>query len=219
MSRTITVKGVGTVSKKPDLIVITMNLESKDMNYETSVDISTKQIKQLSSALLKIGFNQTDLKTTSFNVSTSYESVKDRTGNYKRVFAGYECTHRLKLEFDLDIFLLGKVLAVIASCSSTPELSIGFSVKDPSVVSAELLKSASENAKAKAEILCAASGVNLGSLRSIDYNWGELNVFSNTRYEMEEKCMAMPCEAISDMEFEPDDINVSDTVTFVWEII
>jgi len=35
---------------------------------------------------------------------------------------------------------------------------------------------------------------------------------------MEEKCMAMPCGGIADMNFEPDDIDVSDTVTFVWEI-
>ena len=218
MPRTITVKGVGAVSAKPDLIVITMTLENTDMDYETSVDISAKQIQELCSALVKIGFEQTDLKTTSFNVSTSYNNEKDRYGNYKRVFDGYECTHRLKLEFDLDISLLGKVLAAIASCSANPELSIGFTVKEPSAVSAELLKSATVNAKAKAEILCEASGVKLGSLLTIDYNWGELNVYSNTRYEMEEKCMAIPCGGIADMNFEPDDIDVSDTVTFVWEI-
>ena len=35
---------------------------------------------------------------------------------------------------------------------------------------------------------------------------------------MEEKCMAMPVGSLMDMDIEPDDIDVSDTATFVWEI-
>ena len=45
-------------------------------------------------------------------------------------------------------------------------------------ISEELLINATENAKTKAEILCKASGNTLGQLLNIDYNWGELNVFS-----------------------------------------
>ena len=219
MQRTITVKGVGTASAKPDLIVITMALNNQNVDYETAVAKSAKQIKELCSALVKIGFEKTDLKTTSFNVRTYHETVKERNGNYKSVFAGFECRHSLKLEFDLDVSMLGKVLASIASCSANPDLSIAFTVKDPSAVSAELLASATANAKAKAEILCDSAGVNLGALLNIDYNWGEINVYSPTRYDMEERCMAMPGSGIEDMNFEPDDIDVKDTVTFVWEIV
>lgn len=61
---------------------------------------------------------------------------------------------------------------------------------DPSAVNKELLKSATVNAREKAEILCEASGVKLGELLTIDYNWGELNIISHTDYMMEEKCMA-----------------------------
>ena len=70
----------------------------------------------------------------------------------------------------------------------------------------------------KAEILCEASNVALGDLLAIDYNWGELNVVSRTEYMLDEKCLAMPMGAMADMDIEPDDIDVSDTATFVWEI-
>ena len=50
------------------------------------------------------------------------------------------------------------------------------------------------------------------------YNWGELNVVSRTEYMLDEKCLAMPMGAMADMDIEPDDIDVSDTATFVWEI-
>lgn len=47
----------------------------------------------------------------------------------------------------------------------------------------------------------------------------ELNVYSNTRYDMEEECLAAPMMAkCAEIDIEPDDIDVSDTATFVWEI-
>ena len=35
---------------------------------------------------------------------------------------------------------------------------------------------------------------------------------------LEEKCMAMSVGGLADIEIEPDDTDVSDTATFVWEI-
>ena len=71
----------------------------------------------------------------------------------------------------------------------------------------------------KAEILCRASGVELGQLISIDYNWGELNIISRTSYEMED-CLMSPASMgkCCAPEIEPDDIDVSDSAAFVWEI-
>lgn len=66
--------------------------------------------------------------------------------------------------------------------------------------------------------MCEASNEELGELITIDYNWGELNIVSHTDYMLEEKCMAMPVGGLADIEIEPDDIDVSDTATFVWEI-
>ena len=86
-------------------------------------------------------------------------------------------------------------------------------------ISEELLINATENAKTKAEILCKVSGNALGQLLNIDYSWGELNVFSRTTYDVED-CI-QPLMAMSKCaapEIEPDDIDVSDTVTFTWGI-
>lgn len=55
-------------------------------------------------------------------------------------------------------------------------------------------------------------------VRPIDYNWGELHLYSPTRYEMEDDCLMKISAAPTAMDIEPDDIDVSDSVTFVWEI-
>ena len=143
---------------------------------------------------------------------------RDENGNYKQIFVGYRVTHGLKLEFDFDSQRLSKVLGAIAVCIAEPELNVQFTVKDKEAVDAAMLQSACANAQAKAEILTKASGVTLGDLISIDYNWGELHLFSQTQYDMEDACMRMASAAPTSIEIEPDDIDVSDSVTFVWEI-
>ena len=90
-------------------------------------------------------------------------------------------------------------------------------MKDSSAVCGELLKSAVKNAKEKAEILCSASGVKLGELVSIDYNWGEIDLYSDTNYEVGDRFMAKAA-CLSNIDIQPDDIKTSDTATLVWEI-
>jgi len=218
MMRTITVKGIGRVSTPPDYVVISMTLESKALEYEISMEQAAEKIAQTNASLEAVGFEPKSIKTTSFDVRTEYDHEKDRYGNYKSVFSGYVCRQRLKVEFDFDTKRLAQTLYAISKCLAEPEISISFTVKDPAAVNTELLRSATENAREKAKILCEASNVQLGSLLSIDYNWGELNIVSKTNYVLEERCMAMPCDGLADIDIEPDDIDVSDTATFVWEI-
>ena len=71
----------------------------------------------------------------------------------------------------------------------------------------------------KAQVLTEAAGVKLGDIVSIDYSWGEIEFVS----ESVTRNLAMPImcddsEGCYDIDIEPDDIDVSDTVTVVWEI-
>lgn len=123
------------------------------------------------------------------------------------------------MSFGFDSLRLAKILSAISASDAKPELNIAFTVKDPSKVSEALLESAALNAKEKAEVLCRSSAVTLGTLLSIDYNWNELNILSHTRYEIENEMMPlMAASECSVPEIEPDDIDVRDTATFVWEI-
>lgn len=216
--KTITVKGTGSVTVRPDYVVLSMALETKNLDYESAMREAADRIEQINKSLSSIGFEKESVKTTDFNVRTDYESKKDRNGNYYQVFNGYVVNHRLKIAFDFDTKLLSRVLGAVASCVAEPELSISFTVKEPSAVNEAILKSAAENAKRKAEILCAASGTKLGELVKIDYNWGELNIYSRTDYDMESDCLKACALAPYSLDIEPDDIAATDTVTFVWQI-
>lgn len=47
MARTITVKGIGKASARPDYVMLTMELEAKDKEYDKAMDIAAKQLEQL----------------------------------------------------------------------------------------------------------------------------------------------------------------------------
>ena len=213
--KTITVKGIGTVRTKPDYIVILLEITEIASEYINAVNGANERIAKLQKAVQSAGFAKEDLKTRSFDVRTHYENYTEN-GEYKNRFAGYACEYSLKLSFDFDNKRLAQTLTAIANSGADAEQSISFTVKDPQKVSAELLKSAAQNAREKAEILCAASGVTLGELVNISYDWNDVIFRSNSSMYERGIASAMPLAAVPD--FEPEDINSSDTAAFVWEI-
>lgn len=215
MERTITVKGTGKVSSRPDLIVVQMDLLSTAPRYEETMTKAATAVSHLQKAVEKAGFETISLKTTDFSIDTKYESYKDEQGNYQSRFVGYVCKQNMKLEFALDTKRLSDVIGQISMSRAEPKLSIHFTMEDQDAIEDQLLLSAAENAKKRAGLLAKGAGAELGELLSIDYTWGEVHIISPTRMLYEEDIvyseMRMP-------EIEPDDINVSDTATFIWSL-
>ena len=56
--KTITVKGVGKVSVKPDLIVVSMTLTSEDKEYEKTMELAAEKIKLVTEKIEKIDFEK-----------------------------------------------------------------------------------------------------------------------------------------------------------------
>lgn len=214
MKKTITVKGSGKLSAAPDTIEISIELSSLDRSYEKAMAKETAAQEKLTAAICSCGFKKDDIKTSQFCVNTEYEGRTDKNGVYRRFFKGYSCRHSLKLKFTLDTTLLSGVLSAISGSLAEPELSIRFLADNKEQLEDMLLESAARDAKHKADILAKASGVKLGELLSIDYNWGELDVYSRTEYAMDRKSLANGAGT----GFVPEDIELSDSAAFVWEI-
>lgn len=89
--RTITVKGTGNASARPDYIILSLNIEVLSETYDRAMSEAAVRIEKLQGVAVRVGYRKEDLKTTSFDVQTRYENIKDRQGNYRREFAGYAC--------------------------------------------------------------------------------------------------------------------------------
>lgn len=215
MSRTITVTGIGRATSRPDQITIPITLEARDFDYQKTMQLGAQQHEALKASLGKCEIEPEDIKTTDFRVDASYETERDKNGNYKRVFNGYTCAHQLQVQFDIDMKRLGRVLDAIAKCAAQPRCSIQFGIKDPESMMHQVLENAASNARQKAEILAAASGVKLGELITITYSWTDVTFRSET--DMLCETAACACDSMN-IEIEPEDIKASENVTFVWDI-
>ena len=219
--RTIRVTGKGNLKVKPDMTRITISLEGTFPEYGEALRRSAEDTEKMKDLLTGFGFGRTDLKTLNFNVETEYESYKEH-GAYKQRFVGYKYHHLMKVEFASDNDRLGKVLYALANCPVKPEFRLSYTVKDPEAAKNELLGRAIADAKEKSSVLTKAAGVTLKDIQSIDYSWGQINfeVQPMNRMLMAEECCEAPSAAYGsyDMDIEPDDIEVSDTVTVIWEI-
>lgn len=217
--RTITVKGVGAVAVKPDLIVINVQMSVSHKQYGQAVETCAERVNGLKTVFSRTGFTDAPLKTLDYSVSPEYEWVRDAEGHnqYQRV-KGYVCNHSLKMEFDYDLSRMRNAVETLASCAGNPVFNIQFTVKDKGAVSEALLASAIDNAKQKAAILTRAAGVSLGKIQTIDYDWGEIRFLSETRYNPPTCAEYADCKSIQALDIEPDDIHANDTVTVIWEI-
>lgn len=219
MERRIRVTGKGKIAVKPDMICLMIELTDVEYDYEKTLKESASQTEQLKDCFESLGFKRTDLKTTYFNVDTEYDRYQDKDNTWKSRFTGYRFKHKMKLEFDADNKMLGKILYALTHVSVNPEFRMMYTIKDVEAAKNELLGKAVADSKKKAEVLTKAAGVTLGNIISIDYSWGEINICSDVKYGMTEAMAFCEAKEMSyDIDIEPDDIDVTDTVTVVWEI-
>ena len=114
--------------------------------------------------------------------------------------------------------MLGRVLYTLSKSTSYPSFSISYTVSNPEKYKNKLLENAINNSKEKAIVLANASGVKLGNILSIDYSWSELRI-SSSPFE-KKKWFFEEDDDESDyvIDVEIDDIDVTDTVTVIWNI-
>lgn len=222
MEKTIRVTGKGKISVKPDRIRLLITQKGLCEAYDEALRESVTRKAEMNERLAAVGFEKKDLKTLYFNVDTEYERYQAKDRSWKERLKGYRYNQRMKLEFDADNALLGKVLYAMAHCPGEPQFSIEYTVSDPEAARDALLAKAVADSRRKAEVLTAAAGTQLGELQLIDYSWGEVDIYSrpmDTRMLMD--CAEMPIASNAagyELDIEADDIDVMDTVTVVWTL-
>ena len=217
---TLKVRGIGKVTAEPDYVEIYLTLTARNKDYGAATDEIADKSGLLEKAVKAAGFPKKALETLSFSVNTEYESVQDEKGIYQRVFAGYTCYSRSVLGFRFTGERLMKALSAVTSDGISPELNVTFKVEDPSAVKERLLAAAVANAREKAAIICREAGVSMGEIRNIDYQFGNSDMVSETRFETDEAAMpmlAMGSAKMRSMNFAPRSIEMTDSITVEWE--
>ncbi len=211
-TKTLTVKGVGTVKQSPDVFGISFKVTGHEWKYSDAMTLLNESVEELRNTLESQGLDKKLLKTTSFDIRSD-STYNNKTKKHK--FNGYIATHRIKIEIPWDNEKANELLIAINESTIDPQFSIYFTVSDPEKLKEEMLKEAVKNAKEKAGIIAEAAGVKVLDILDINYSWGEILFERN----YEDRSYAVCEESSSVMpDIEPDDIEKSDTVEIVWEI-
>lgn len=219
MERTIKVKGTGRISVKPDTIKIFITASKVCKEYDQAVSRSAEDTGIIREAIERAGLELKQLKTVKFDIDSEYVGYRDKNDDYRRRFEGYRYTHNMYIQFPNDNAQLGKILYELACCDVNVEFSIRHTVRDIDAAKNKLLEKAVDDSISKANVLAAAAGVSLGEIKSIDYSWAELEIYSEPMvgFMMAETSSLTSSDSF-DIDIEADDIDVRDTVTIEWEI-
>lgn len=214
--RTIKVIGNASISVRPDLTNITMNLSGKSAKYEECVNKSAFDLNVISMCLMEFGFIRSELKTTSFNVSPNVESYYDNENKYKTKTNGFIYHMDLKLSFKSDNDKLSKILESIMKLNVKPTINIFYSVSDSKACERELITKAVEEAKEKALIIAECCDVKLKRIVEINYIKNNMD-FTSDSYELMPQSLKCANEQFK-IDIEPEEIVKEDSVTLIYEI-
>ena len=77
--RTITVKGTGNVSARPDYIILSLNIETLSKTYDRAMSEATERIERLQGAAVCVGYlmSRQDTRTSRIGKEITSESLPD----------------------------------------------------------------------------------------------------------------------------------------------
>ena len=214
MQKKMTVGGAVRLSAAPDLIELDETLTVTAAHYEEVLEKGGAALDQLRSALLEVGFSAEELKTANLQIVPMYENGTDKNGNPQRIFTGFRYRHTLKLAFDLNMARLRSVLDAAARSGAEPEAFLRFTVKDKDALRQRLIEGAVRDAREKAIHVAKTAQVQLGEIIDIIYDHNERDLLSPTQFA------GNLCRGSSrEPEIVPEDIQLYEQITIVWEIV
>ncbi|MEQ1561625.1 MAG: SIMPL domain-containing protein [Nitrospira sp.] len=165
-SNVINVTGKGEVVTIPDIGEFSFAVVEEGKTVGEAQDKSAKKINIIVDAIKKMGVEEKDIKTTSYNSYPKYEysSLSACSMGYcppsKQILTGYEVnqTISIKIRKTSDA---GNILTKVGDLGASNISGLNFVVDDTDKVQAEARDKAVADAKAKAKILSKSLGVKL----------------------------------------------------------
>lgn len=215
--RTINVTGKANLKVAPSQTKVRLTIRGYAIEYGDALAKSVEDTKIIKDTISACGIDREALKTENFYTAERTKRVEDKNGNFSYRHIGYDVTHYMNFIFDNNNEILGQVLYELSKLSINPRLDVSYVVKDAEKYKSELIGLAVNDAKRKAEAMAIASGVTLGNIVHMDYSYQTISFESRRYLEMDLKECCKTVEGFN-LDINPEDENLTDTVTITWEI-
>mgnify|MGYP000079536493 CR=1 FL=1 len=171
-TNTISVSGEGEVFAVPDIAEFSFSVVEENDTVTEAQKIAAQRINSILDFLKKSNIEETDIKTTNYNVYPRYDYVqKDCVNNFcppgERVLKGFEVNQSISVKVR-DTKEAGDVLAGIGELGATNISGLNFTIDDEEDLQKQARKSAIEDAQKKAKQL--AKDLNVKLVRVVSFS-------------------------------------------------
>ena len=156
----ITVQGVGKVTGTPDVLTISLGVETRAASAKEALDQNNAIAADVIAVLKNSGVDPADLQTSQLSVNPTYGDKNDITG--------YQVTNSVTAVLR-KISGAGAVIDAVGQKAGNAARiqQLSFSIDDDSALRAAARADAVKQAQAQAKQLADAAGVKLGAVHSI----------------------------------------------------
>jgi uncharacterized protein YggE len=166
----ILVNGDAKLSVPADRVQITLTVVSTSENPQDAVEANKPKMNTLISALEKLGLEQKEYKTSTYNLSPNWApQPKNPKPDWKPQIISYTMTNSLEVK-TTKLDLVGKIIQTALSSGANQIDKIYFDVSDEQKYNSESIQKAVQNALSDARAAAEASGVKLGKILTINVN-------------------------------------------------
>ncbi|WP_167615115.1 SIMPL domain-containing protein [Maribellus sediminis] len=213
----LTIEGKSEVKLLPEEIWFNVMMSVKDTDYKTCSDLAVQKLAEIKSLFTENGIDKNLIKTNNYSIR---EIQRHDPELRKMVFDGYQATVPLTVRTKRDYDKNDLIFTLIKdNLESNFNLNFQLSEKQITEVKAKLIKLAVDDAKEKAGIIAAASGVELSKISAIQY--GEPNIIGiNNPPALRKSGLMMQAESYSEIIdlLEPDEVKMGTNIVISWEI-
>lgn len=164
-ARTITVNALGQIMAAPDQANLSVGSEISGKTAKEALDKAKAQSDLIKNAILKVGIEEKDIRTSGVNAYPINNSDKNGVQ-----LTGEPTTYRAYLNLNITIHDLTKAGAVLDAATTAGANQVGglsYSIKDDSTLRAQALEQAVKQAKPKADAIARGLGLQVGQVISV----------------------------------------------------
>lgn len=173
-TRQLTASGVGEVYLTPDVAYVNIGVHTQSENVADALKENNDQAQTIAKALEELGVDKKDIQTSAFNVYPMPQ-YNPATGEVTTTLYAVDNTVYVTVR---DLQSLGKLLDTVVRSGANSINGIQFDVVDKSAALTEARQKAIDNARATAQELAQAAGVQLGDLLNLSvYSGGPIPVY------------------------------------------
>ena len=162
-ARTIIVTGQGEASAAPDMVVLSIGVETQGDTAAAALRENSAAMSATIEKLKDLGVADKDIQTSGLSINPRYDYERSRTNP---PIAGYVASNTVTARLR-DLASAGAVIDQAVESGANRLNGISFTFADPKPLYDEARRDAVAQAKAKAELLTDAAGVSLGRLLTI----------------------------------------------------